>query len=187
MTPDSKDLLIAACQNDIAQMRALLDAGVDPNAVDPEIGHSALYNATRTDHVDAIRTLVRMGADPNLRLNYRSPIDRRKECGVVALMYAISLDAAKSLVEGGAAINVADDSGVTSLIRAAHRGKEDIVRFLLDAGADPRRKTRGGLSASDVVQSQIAKYESWVQGGDRTPIADKVERLTRIHKMLTEG
>ena len=178
------DLLLASAKGDLQTIRACLDAGLDPNSIHYAGGNSALHNATYSDHALAIKLLLDGGADPNLRMNYRSLVDDHEERGVVALMFALSVDAAKTLIDAGADVNVQDDSGITPLMRAAHRGKADIVRLLLDAGADALQRTHHGQNAIDIVRDQIARYESWVIGRDRAPIAEKVGRLQRICEML---
>lgn len=178
------DLLLAAAQGDLQTIRACLDAGIDPNSIHRAGGNSALHNATYSDRAPAVKLLLDRGADPNLRLNYRSLVDDHEERGVVALMYALSVDAAKSLIDAGADVNLQDEAGITPLMRAAHRGKAEIVQLLLDAGADASQQTKRGQAAIDIVRDQIARYESWVVGTNRAPIAEKVGRLQRICEML---
>jgi ankyrin repeat protein len=181
------DLLAAACDGDVLMIGKLLDVGVDPNAIDDQVGHSALYNATYTDHVVAMKALLDRGADPNLRLNYRSPIDGREERGVVALMYALSADAAKTLIQAGADLNATDEAGITPLMRAAHRANVEIVGLLLNKGADPCRSAKNGWRAIDFAQSQVRRYESWIVGRDRGPLSGKLDRLETICAMLSKA
>ena len=47
-------------------------------------------------------------------------------------------EAAKVLLEAGAAVNLANSTGVTALRFAAGKGHEAVVRLLLKAGADAR-------------------------------------------------
>ena len=180
----TEELLVAVLSGDVPLIHEILDGGVDPNGVDKRCGHSALYNAVRTDKLNVINTLLQRGADPNLRLNYRSFVDGRTESGVVALMYVVSVDATEALVQAGADVNVADRFGITSLMRASHRAKDEVVQCLLAAGADPSSRSQNGNTAADIARNQIAEYESWVVGRDRTPIAAKVDRLNRILSML---
>ena len=66
---------------------------------------------------------------------------------------AASGDFAKvcSQVSKGADVNVASGDGRTALMRSAKRGYEDIVRFLLDNGADPRQRDRNNKTAYFIV------------------------------------
>ena len=47
-----------------------------------------------------------------------------------------------AMVSKGANVNIQNGDGRTALMRSAKRGYEDIVRFLLDNGADPRARER---------------------------------------------
>lgn len=178
-------LLVAAASGDEREVRGLLEAGSDPNDTHERVGNSALYNATYANHVPVIRTLLEFGADPNLRLNYRSPVDGREELGVVALMYALSADAAQILISAGADVNLADSMGSTPLIRATIRAKADVVRVLLEAGANTQIKMQSGQRASDVIDSRIAMYKSWDVGPNRALIDEKIARFECIRVMLT--
>src|SRR4051812_1375698 len=48
--------------------------------------------------------------------------------------------AVQDLIKRGADVNEADRSGIAVLILAARRGQTDIVRLLLDNGADPEKR-----------------------------------------------
>ena len=187
MKDEVDQLLVAAIQGDVPGIVALLNRGVDPNGVDKRAGQSALYNATRANQIGAVNSLMQMGADPNLRMNCRSFVDGREERGVVALMYATSDDVARALIDGGADVNATSDVGVTPLMLAAHRANELVVQLLLDNRADASIRLTDGSTAADFARSQIARYESWVVGADRTPIAGKVERLQRICSLLEQA
>ncbi|HSG72707.1 MAG TPA: ankyrin repeat domain-containing protein, partial [Planctomycetaceae bacterium] len=115
----------AAATGNVATVLAFIDDGVDPNWVDNEVGHTPLYNACVADHPQVVRALLQRGADPNLKMNYHSTVDGRRENGVVALMFARSADVVAALVDGGADVNAVDHDGLTSLIRASHWGKQD--------------------------------------------------------------
>jgi uncharacterized protein len=46
--------------------------------------------------------------------------------------------AVEVLLEAGAAVNLANGTGITALHSAARNGREAIVKLLLEAGADAR-------------------------------------------------
>ena len=52
-----------------------------------------------------------------------------------------------STVAKGANVNIANGDGRTALMRSSKRGYEDIVRFLLDNGADPRARDKNNKTA----------------------------------------
>ena len=63
--------------------------------------------------------------------------------GTTALLVAAEkgqVEAARALIEAGAAVDLANSLGSTSLHIAAEQGHEEGVRVLLGAGADPRHK-----------------------------------------------
>ena len=76
------------------------------------------------------------------------------------------------LLEAGADVNKADDSGVTPLCMAAQNGNETVVRALIEAGADVNKAIKGGrtpLSVSmapviNVDQGQIAAIVKILRG-----------------------
>src|SRR4051812_42886612 len=55
----------AASAGDVAGMKRMLDAGLDPNAHDAA-GYTPLIAAARAGNVDVIRLLTSRGANPNL-------------------------------------------------------------------------------------------------------------------------
>ncbi|REK17233.1 MAG: ankyrin repeat domain-containing protein [Planctomycetota bacterium] len=183
----AEELLTAALNNDVGEIRRLLDAGVDPDVTNHRVGNSALYNATYTNQIDAVRCLLACGADPNLRLTYRSPVDRRVERHVVALMYARSGEGAEALLGAGAEVDAADSKGVTALMRAAHGGSEEVVRVLLNHGANRSRRATNGASASDIAAARIADYQEWIRAGASRELVEKrIELFARIKEILEE-
>ncbi|CAL1126821.1 unnamed protein product [Cladocopium goreaui] len=84
---------------------------------------------------------------------------RKDLYGWTALRYAVRADkvkAAKALIEGGADMNIPSKSGRTPLMSAASNGIADMVKLLLDSGADPKVKNEGGYTA----------YELSLRGGE---------------------
>lgn len=55
----------------------------------------------------------------------------------------------RRLIDAGADVNVADNVGVTPLLRAAGSKETDIVRLLLEKGADPCRRENDGTTVVD--------------------------------------
>ncbi len=149
----------AAGKGDLDTLRQLLDRGADPNfasivnAIDR--GHTPLHNACFGDSAAAVRLLIERGADPNKRFDYHSPVDGRTERELTALMFAGSVEVARALLEAGAEVNAQDSNGVTSLMRAAHRGVPDVVRWLLSQGANSAVRSTSGLSAMDFAKSKL--------------------------------
>jgi len=57
------------------------------------------------------------------------------------------------LLERGASPNVADDGGWTAVHQAASRGNVRMLRSVLDAGGDPRRRDKQGRTPRDIARS----------------------------------
>jgi ankyrin repeat protein len=94
---------------------------------------------------DAVKRLLDSGADPNTR----------NDAGATALMWAISdLEKTRLLLTHGADVNARSDEGRTPLLIAARlNGAKDVVKLLLDRGANPSAKV-GGLLGEETPLSQ---------------------------------
>jgi ankyrin repeat protein len=84
------------------------------------------------------------------------------------------------LIAAGADPNVADKSGTRPLHRAVRTRCATAVRALLDGGADPRRKTKGGvtlmwLTTEDTGRGDSGSVEAKVQ-------QEEIARLLRQHE-----
>ncbi|NLF32710.1 MAG: hypothetical protein GX591_17695 [Planctomycetes bacterium] len=98
----------------------------------------ALVRAVLARKAEAVRVLLDAGADVNAR--WRS--DRTALIELAALPdrrrpAAGMLETARVLIERGTDLNAADTMGRTALHHAAEHNDADMVRLLLDAGADP--------------------------------------------------
>ena len=110
--------------DDAGQVRAMLARGVDPNTVDPN-GEPVLVVAARAGWEPTLDALLAAGAK----------VDAANPFGDRAIMVAAlsgHLAIVKKLFTRGAAL---DTPGWTPLIYAATSGNDDVVRYLLDAGA----------------------------------------------------
>jgi membrane dipeptidase len=62
----------------------------------------------------------------------------------------------RALIAGGANVKVADEDGVTLVMRAAAAGNAETVQLLLAAGADPTARDRHGRNAADRARDGLA-------------------------------
>ena len=67
---------------------------------------------------------------------------------------AYKLDEIKDLVDNGADINKADNKGCTALMRAAYIGIPELVKYLLEKGADKTMKDYDGNLAIHYVRKE---------------------------------
>ncbi|MBO9448740.1 ankyrin repeat domain-containing protein [Tropicibacter sp. R16_0] len=146
----------------------LLDHGADPN------DNESLYHATELGHLDGLRMLLAAGADPK---------------GTNALLRALDFNARDMvalLLENGADADEFDATPVggeepwvmPSLHQAARRMVDgDIVRLLLDHGADPNR-VYGGCTAYGFARvfGNVALARAIEETGN-APVLTKAEQL----------
>lgn len=129
------------------KVRAMLEAGDDPNMRDPYSGATLLHYATLYNKPEIVVLLLAHKANVNATIDARSP-----ETGATPLLYAVvqnDLPIAKLLIERGASVRATYRSGRTALHIAANGGMTEIVRLLLQNGADPNARDGAGLSPLD--------------------------------------
>ena len=133
-------LVDAAERNDAGAVTALLAAGADVNATQPD-GATALHWAAHWDTVALVERLLRAGADANAV----------NDLGLTPLAVACRNGASRMvgvLLDGGADATLAEPSGETALMTCARTGTVGGVMRLLAGGADPHaRETASGQTA----------------------------------------
>jgi ankyrin repeat protein len=121
-------LLAAAARGDAAGMQALIAGGQKPDARDGH-GRTPLHVAAYGRHHDAMRALVRAGADPNA-------LERDRYDIVTIAAVADDVGTLRVALElGASAKNITSRYDGTALIAAAHLGHAGVVRELIGAGA----------------------------------------------------
>src|SRR5262249_17501240 len=138
----------AAEQARLADLRTLLDEGLDPDVRD-EYGGTALFRAAEAGRLEVARMLLEAGAAPRARnLAGATPLHAAAAGGQPAL--------ARLLLDAGVDPDIRDSGGVTPLWLAAtdlplpsapRRGQIEVVRVLLSAGAD-RGQLRMGADSN---------------------------------------
>ncbi|MCC6367401.1 MAG: ankyrin repeat domain-containing protein [Bryobacterales bacterium] len=113
--------------NDLATLQSMLASGAPVDLRDSR-GNTPLMHAAAVGTIDAMRLLMKAGAD----VNARNGLD------ATALVWcATNPEKAKLLIEAGAAINVKTKLGRTPLMMAAgSAGSAATVKLMLDKGAD---------------------------------------------------
>lgn len=119
----------AAKEADWERLRALVEDGINPNAVYGD-GTTALHWASYHDNAGAAGLLIESDADVNATTDLgATPLWLAAENG--------SPEMANLLIEAGADPNITLLSGETIVMTAAQSGNGEVVRAVLAAGADP--------------------------------------------------
>jgi len=152
----------AAATGDVARLRAVLGSGSAPD-VGGLHGWPPLTWAVRGGHLEAIRTLVREGADPDLPDSGHN--------GWTPLLHAIhkgQLSAAGALLDAGADVNATGRDGLTPLMMAAGYGYNEWVLLLLGRGASPAAQTSRGSTALSFAVLGVSDIDRFTLGTCQT-------------------
>lgn len=164
-------------------VRLLLDHGADPNAQlrtpimqrqhtagDAALGEGAtpLLRAAKSGDIEIVRLLIDAGADPmhtmpngSTALTYAAGLGWRNGSPLAPSFDQGSDDEAvetlRLLLDLGLDIDGQNADGNTPLHAAlTGRGAEAIIRFLIEAGADPRIPNNRGETALDLAETRAA-------------------------------
>ncbi len=120
--------VVEAVRNgDFAAARALVEAGGDVNAPEPD-GTTALHWAVRQDLAGIAKLLLRAGADADAANRYgTTPLSLAGTNG--------NAETVALLLDAGADPNLAPPEGETPLMTAARTGNPEVLRLLLTHGA----------------------------------------------------
>ena len=134
-------LHVAAMEGHVDVCTYLIDQGAHINSED-DCGNTPLALACSYHKPKVVEVLVGRGADPSLADVFESTplmacITSHKDRHEVRLMMGL-------LLKHGASIDAQDGYRRTALHIATSRGKLDLMRLLLEAGADPTVKNRDG-------------------------------------------
>jgi len=158
-------LMVAARSGYPEVVELLLAKSANPNAHGTR-GQTALMWAVSQKHPEVVKVLLAHGVDVQARsetykevmavpphgyLPYNKAIPHG---GETALMFAARVDdleSAKLLAAAGANVNDADAWGVSATTLAAHSGFDDLVRFLLDKGANPNAEGPGFTALHEAI------------------------------------
>jgi len=134
----STPLLVAAANDDAAQVKQLLKEGADPN-VRNTLGTTPLLEAAFHSNSEIIKALLDAGADPNA-----AGADGQTPLMLVAR--GTNVAAAKMLLDKGASPRVRESQRQqTALMWAAANSQGPMTRLLVERGADLDAKTATDL------------------------------------------
>ncbi len=122
---------MAAHDGKIDVVRKAIAAGTEVDSRDPARNYTALLMAAYNGHTSIVKLLLKEGAE----------VDARDSEGKTPLMHASSGPFAETvavLIDAGANVNATETTeGFTALMTAAAVGEVDVVKLLLQRGADP--------------------------------------------------
>lgn len=142
-----RTLLMASEKAAVTQL--LLAHGADPTLKDFQGATALHYAITSSESLKIIPFLLAGGADVNAKapgLSLETPLMVAKK-----LFYQHETihggKVMKLLAQNGADINAADENGYTLLISAVVNDKPELVRLMLELGADADQQANDGLTA----------------------------------------
>ena len=147
MPPREKALFQSAFDGNLADVQVQIAKGASVNYSDKE-QRTALILAANNGHTAVVEFLYGKGADINA-------IDHG---GMTALMYAAKRsfnETAAFLLNHGAEVNVRTrKKGITALMLASGWGNVELVKLLLEKGADPAIQDNFGGTAAIIAQKR---------------------------------
>lgn len=148
----SASIIDAARSGDIPAIEAFLQAGEEVDTRTPE-GYTPFILAAYHAHDDALAVLKKAGAKP-------CAVDARGSNAFMGVAFRGHLNTAKWLLDNtDCDVNALNATGQTALMMAALFGREDIIRLLLDKGADASVKDAMGNTAHSLAKMQGASEE----------------------------
>ncbi|MBE9003016.1 ankyrin repeat domain-containing protein, partial [Nostoc sp. LEGE 12447] len=130
---------VSSANAGIDMIRLLLEHGANVNAVEQESQNTVLGLAVQSGNLDKIQLILDAGAD----INYQSPD------GYDILIHAMHgrdilrdenlISTLNLLISRGAVVNGMSSYGESAIKVAAHIGRFDAVKLLLNAGANPEQ------------------------------------------------
>jgi ankyrin repeat protein len=167
-----EQLMQAVEHGKIEDVKKLLAAHVNVNWQDPQYGYTALIEAASKGEKEIVQLLLDAGADINIRNKEgATALDRAKNndrFSVIPLLTDLTgktpeellmkavedrnVDRVKGLLKQSKSLNINwqdPQYGYTALIEAASKDQKEIVKLLLDAGADASIRNKEGKAALD--------------------------------------
>jgi uncharacterized protein len=182
-----EDFFIFIANDRVADVKALLARGIDPDSVDKN-GDPAILIAVRSGSAAMLDVLLATQVKVNAR-------NRFGDTALMTAAYAGRLDLVKKLRARGAEVN---QKGWTALIYAAAGGHDAVVTYLLGEGADinaesPNSTTalmmaarEGRLSTLDLLIARGAKVDhrndagvsalDWAKRSNEPRLAESLRR-----------
>lgn len=177
------DFFKAIAIDDAPTVQALLNRGFDPNTPSPQGSHGLML-AMQDNNLKVARVLIRhrqTNVDPRNKQD-ETPLMMAALKGDTELVLALiargadinkpgwaplhyaatkgSVPIVRELLDKSAYIDAESPNGTTPLMMAAMYGTPEVVKILLEAGADPTIKNGLGLTALDFAKTMERNKES---------------------------
>lgn len=153
-----------------AIVKALLEAGADPNLTNDRGWVMPLTSAISSRQSEVVAALLEHRADPNQLDGNREPAFycAVKSTDETRLVYF------RQMLDHGADLNAVNKDGQTALMMAAIFGNAGAMNLLLDRGADARRVDHERRSALDYVRRRMGESSP---PPEMPAMAERLERL----------
>lgn len=146
-------------------VKLLLKYNANPNAV-TSLGSTPFLLASEIGDLDVIQCFVEHGAELDYAPNGKQA-DDLNITGQTALFMATlkeQNDVVKYLIEKGAKVNVRNRYGVSPLLLCSEAGNEELVKMLVNAGADINMSPSGELAIEHILAGQTPLYGAAKKG-----------------------
>lgn len=171
LSPPEIEMLQVAAKGDTARVKELLDKGVNVNMRGND-RNTPIMEASYGGHFETVKLLLDHGADLSAKKNDGAdPRGLAHGKDVIELIKNVSVlvDAAskgnipelKELIDKGTPVNGLDKFGHSALTETCYTGKTEVVKFLLEKGADPTIKKSDGETPLSLANGQ--KHEDIVK------------------------
>src|SRR5579862_3407998 len=158
----SPDLLVSVRNGDHAQVRKLIETGMDVNSADKD-GTTALMHSVIESDVEMMKLLIGKGANVNAA----------NASGSTALMYAVTnLAKAQLLLDAGANVKVKGKYGSTPMdVAVTTFGSTPVLKLLAGKGAEPDPRVIQGAAGMGDLEALQYLFSAGVPPGSLTGAA----------------
>ena len=179
MTPsDTAEMIVAAMiDGDLRPMEGHLNSGGDPDLFYRD--RSLIHWAAQESDPGAVRLLLEKGAST----------ETNDEEGHFPLYQAAaegSLETVRLMVEAGAVVNRVCDSGCALLIACAYEHM-DVVRYLVEVGADPELPNKEGATARSISEDYRSQELLRILSGRRSHHPSRGHDAGNEGKVIIQG
>lgn len=174
-------LTMSSGRGEIATVKLLIAAGANPDGF--EEWDRPIILAARNQHLEVVRYLLEHGADPNAQSRTRKTV-------LIPLAARGAADEVKLALQCKAQVNVPDSDGMTPLMWACRNGRLEVVKLLIQAGADvglrDTFRQRAGIRDSALTWAISQKQRAVVEWLVQRKLAFDKADLERAKTFLNE-